>query len=126
VFGSSSGSRTTGYSPSEDDRDGAEFPMRHSSELRRPNWMDGSPRSVTAHVRPDIIRPGSARGELSTDRLGPSTMRAFEEAGLVDPRDRSVINLPEHLRRPHTAMAESPLDQTVLWWAKKQRRTAVW
>lgn len=111
VFGSNSGSRTTGYSPSEDDRDGAEVPMRHSSELRRPNWMDGSPRSVTAHARPDIIRPGSARGELTTDRLGPSTMRAFEEAGLVDPWDRSVINLPDHLRRPHTAMAESPLDR---------------
>jgi len=111
VFGSSSGSRTTRCSPSEDSQDGAEFPMRHSSELRRSKWKDDSPRSATACIRPDTIRPGSARGELSTDRLGPSTMRAFEEAGLVDPRDRSVISLPEYVRRPHTAMAESPLDR---------------
>jgi hypothetical protein len=113
VFGSSSGSRTTGHSPSEDDQDGVEPPARRSADLRRPHWMDDSPRSATMCIRPDIIRPGSARGELSTDRLGPSTMRAFEEAGLVDPHDRSVINLPENLRRPHTAMAESPLDRPV-------------
>lgn len=108
VFGSSSSSRTTGHSPSEDDQ---ESPPRRSADLRRPHWMGDSPRSATTRIRSDIIRPGSARGELNTDRLGPSTMRAFEEAGLVDPHDRSVINLPENLRRPHTSMAESPLDR---------------